>query len=252
MIETRIGRHKVKLYNSIDDLPIVRFHRFNKMMLVDAGVGSDISDFDAHIERAVRYIRKGDNETAARELENMRQNVFLIMSEQSVRNLSFACLVAEVDGKVTDDLSDEGLKRVVAMFDDVAKKDITDSNESVKKKIDAELLAYFPQMYDDVETKEYYMLVRRRTDAMLDAIINDTKNDDVVEALTERIVCYAKPKAFSGTDSIEIAHDKKFESMCLTIQKETGANAKAMTVLEFYNAYEYVIRLAKERTKAAK
>ena len=97
MIETRIGRHKVKLYNSIDDLPIVRFHRFNKMMLVDAGVGSDISDFDAHIERAVRYIRKGDNETAARELENMRQNVFLIMSEQSVRNLSFACLVAEVD-----------------------------------------------------------------------------------------------------------------------------------------------------------
>lgn len=36
----------VELYDSIEDLPIMRFHKYNKMLLVDAGVGSDLSDFD--------------------------------------------------------------------------------------------------------------------------------------------------------------------------------------------------------------
>ena len=57
MRKVKLGKHSVTLYDSIDELPIVRFHKYSKMLLVDAGVGSDINDFDAHIERAVRYIR---------------------------------------------------------------------------------------------------------------------------------------------------------------------------------------------------
>lgn len=51
MKNVQIKGMNVELYDSIDDLPIMRFHKYNKMLLVDAGVGSDLSDFDRHIER---------------------------------------------------------------------------------------------------------------------------------------------------------------------------------------------------------
>ena len=134
MKDVRIGGHKVRIYTDIDELPMVRFHKYNRMLLVDAGVGSDISDFDAHIERVVRYIRGGKNEEAAKELENLRQNVYMILGGQSPKDLSFACLVESIDGKVTDDLSDDGLRRVVAMLSDGTKKEASDRRSEAKKK----------------------------------------------------------------------------------------------------------------------
>lgn len=251
MRKLRIGGHRVVMYDSIDELPMVRFHKYSRMLLVDAGVGSDIQDFDAHIERAVRYIRKGDNENAAKEMENLRQNVYLILHEQSVRDLSFAVLVAEIDGKDASDLSEEGLAQVLRTLGGAPRKDITDSLESVKKKIDGELTAYFPDLFDDAAGREYYDTMKRRTVAVLEGIIEGETEErqKLIDELTERMVLYVKPKVFSGRQSVEIQHDKAFESMCLTISRDTHADAKRMTVMEFYNAYEFIVRMAKERQK---
>lgn len=134
MREVILNGHKVRLFDSIDELPIVRFHRYNRMLLVDAGIGSDIQDFDAHIERVVRYLRKGDNDSAAKELDNLRQNVYMIMQGQSVRDLSFACLVESIDDNVKDDLSPEALAKVVEILGDTPRKKLTDLYQSVKKK----------------------------------------------------------------------------------------------------------------------
>jgi hypothetical protein len=48
MKEVELAGHKVVLFDSIDELPIARFHKYNRYLLVDAGVGSEISDFDNH------------------------------------------------------------------------------------------------------------------------------------------------------------------------------------------------------------
>lgn len=241
----------MEIYDSIDELPMVRFHKYSKMLLVDAGVGSDINDFDAHIERAVRYIRKGENENGAKELENLRQCVYLILSEQSVRDLSFACLVAKIDGKPCDDLSEQGLTEVVRTLGAVPRKDFTSSLDEVKKKIDDELTTYFPDLFDDVNAREYYDTMKRRTQAILDNIIEGESEErkKAINDMTERMVLYVRPKVFAGRQSVEIQHDKAFESMCLTISRETHANAKRMTVMEYYNAYEYIRKLSKERQK---
>lgn len=251
MKEVRLDGHRVVVYNSIDELPMERFHRYNKMLLVDAGVGSEISDFDARIERCVRYIRKGENENAAKELDNLRQNVFLIMQEQGVRDLSFACLVQSIDGEPCNDISEEGLTKVLERLGGVPRRQMTDALQSVKKKIDDELSVYFPDIFNDVESKEWYDTLKRRTLAVLENIINgrSDERDRAIEDMTERMVLYSRPKVFSGSKSVEIEHDKNFESLCLTIQSETHADAKRMTVLEFYNAYEYIRRLSKERKK---
>ena len=52
----QLGKHKVELYDSIEDLPMMRFHKYNKMLLVDAGIGSDLNDFDRHIEKALWFL----------------------------------------------------------------------------------------------------------------------------------------------------------------------------------------------------
>ena len=253
MKEVKLNGRRVVIYNSIDELPMERFHRYNKMLLIDAGVGSDISDFDARIERCVRYIRKGDNENAAKELDNLRQNVFLIINEQSVRDLSFACLVKSIDGEACDDISEDGLTEVLTKLGGVPRGQMTDSLDSVKKKIDAELELYFPDIFDAVETREWYDVLKRRTLAILDNIIHGRSDDrdKEIDELTERMILYSKPKVFSGRKSVEIEHDKNYESLCLTIQSETHADAKRMTVMEFYNAYDYIRKMVKERKKLA-
>ncbi len=251
MKKVKLGGHKVEIYDSIDELPMVRFHKYSKMLMVDAGVGSDINDFDAHIERAVRYIRNGDNENGAKELENLRQCVYLILQEQSVRDLSFACLVASIDGKACDDLSEQGLAEVVRTLGATPRKDFTKELDEVKKKIDGELTSYFPDLFDDANAREYYDTMKRRAVAILENIIEGETKERTkqINDMTERMVLYVRPKVFAGRQSVEIQHDKAFESMCLTISRETHADAKRMTVMEYYNAYEYIRKLTKERQK---
>lgn len=134
MKEVELAGHKVVLYDSIDELPIARFHKYNRYLLIDAGVGSEIADFDNHIERVVRYIRNKDNESAGKELENLRQNVYMVLAGQNIKHLSFACLVKTIDGKENNDLSPEGLKKVLETLSDTPRGEVNDHLSSVKKK----------------------------------------------------------------------------------------------------------------------
>jgi hypothetical protein len=129
--------------------------------------------------------------------------------------------------------------------------DFTRELDEVKKKIDSELTTYFPDLFDDAGAREYYDTMKRRTVAVLENIIEGETEarDRMIESMTEMMVLYVKPKTFAGRQSVEIQHDKEYESMCLTISRETHADAKKMTVMEYYNAYEYIRRMAKERQK---
>ena len=242
MKEIKLNGHRVEIFSSIEELPIIRFHKYNKCLLVDAGVGSDLSSFDAHIERVVRFIRNDSREKAAKEMENMRQNIYLIMQGLNPQHMAFACLVYRIDGQRYDDLSDEGLNKVLTLLGGASAKDITNETEELKKKIDQELSMYFPAIFDDSRTKEYYDLLKERTKAILNCILDgDTKdNAERVEQLTDRMITYHKPKTFTGQGSVEIEYDKQFENMCLMISKNLNTDAKNMTVLGYYNAYEYI------------
>lgn len=253
MKEYQIGRHKVMLYESIEELPMVRFHKYNKMLLMDAGLGSDMSSFDAHIEKVVRYIRNGNTEDAAKEMENLRQNVYIMQTEQSPRNLSFACLVAQLDGEPCGDLSDEGLERVRARLNDAKKKDITSVFSEVKKKIDGELQAYFPALFSSVEEREYYDNMKRLAVAELQQIAEGESEQRTghIKELEDRLVLAVKPQTFVGREAFGVQHDKQFERMCLMISSNLNVNAKQMTVMEYYTANEYLNDMMKERQKLA-
>ena len=255
MKEIRLGKHKLQVFDDIAELPIKRFHKYNKMLLIDAGVGSDIADFDAHIEKVVRFIQKGDKEAAGQELMNMRHNLYAVQSELSPKYLAFACLVASVDGKECNDISDDALKALLDRIGDVSHKELTAQLDAVKKKIDEDLQVYFPRSFDNAEAKEYHDQLKRRTLLVLKEIIEDGINEErkqEIDRITGELITYIKPKCYEGKDSVEIKYDKQFENMCIILSKHLNLNPKNYTVLEFFQAYEYMEEEVNRQKKAAK
>jgi hypothetical protein len=254
MKKVKIGKYQVELHDSIDELSMSRFHKYNKMLLIDAGIGSDLSDFDARIEKARVYCTTKAPELALMELDNLRQTVYFIQSELSPKHLAFCILIKSIDGEEKNDLSVEGLQKTLEMFADVPNKDLTDHMDTVKKKIDEELQTYFPSLFDDSTIKEYYDDLKKRTILMLQAIIKGGTDEAQAEIdkITIALITYNKPNVFSGSDNMEIQHDKSFENMCLLISQKLHVDAKKQTVLEFYNAFEYIKDMMKAESKRNK
>lgn len=255
MVTTKIGKHTVEIYDAIDELPIVRFHKYQKLLLIEAGVGSDIAAFDQRTEKMRRYLMDGKTEKAQQELENLRQSVFMIQNEISPKNRAFAVLVAKIDGRECNDLTDDALLRITAELNDVPEKELTAQLEAVKKKIDEELRTYFPVLFADSTVKEYYDLLKKRTLAVLQNIIDGVDQPDAtpeIEKLTTALLTYSNPKCFSGPESAEIQFDRQFENLCLVLSEQLHVKPKEYTVLEFYNAFDFVQERAKQAEKAQK
>lgn len=250
MVTEKIGKHTVEYYDTIDALPIVRFHKYQKLLLVDAGVGSDITAFDQRVEKARRFIVAGKPDQAQQELENLRQCVYLIQTELSPKHRAFAALVTKIDGQDCNDIGDDALAAVTEKLNDVPEIELTARLDAVKKKIDGELMLYFPALFNDSDVKEYYDILRKRTLEILNGIVAGEQAPDrtaIVEKLTTALITYSHPKLFTGSDGVEIQFDRQFENLCLVLSEQLHVDPKKYSVLEFYNAFDFV----KERAKQA-
>lgn len=253
MVKVKIGKHEVEMYDAIDELPIVRFHKYQKLLLVDAGVGSDIAGFDQKLEKAKRFIASEKPEQAMQELENLRQGVFMIQNETSPKHKSFAALVTKVDGKEFG-VTDAELDEITAILNDVPVGELADQLDSVKKKIDTELMLYFPRLFNDADVKEYYDLLKKRTLEVLKGIVEGLKEpmqSEAVEKLTTMLITYSNPKMFSGPESVEIQFDRQFENLCLVLSEQLHVKPKEYSVMEFYNAFDFVQERANEAQRKA-
>ena len=252
MVTAKIGGHTVEYYDAIDALPIVRYHRYQKALLIDAGVGADIVSFDQRTERIRRFLMKGDNENARKEMENLRQCVYLIQTGLSPKHLAFAALVHKIDGKVYDDLSEDGLMAVVKILSDGTQEEVSAAADTAKKKIDSDLTLFFPKLFAESEVKEYFDILKRRTLAILKNIMEGiVKADetDAVEKITTELITYSNPKVFGGSEGLEVTYDRQFENLCLALSSHLNLRPKKCTVLEFYNAFDYLQEQAKRSTR---
>ena len=253
MVTEKIGKHTVEYYDTIDALPIVRFHKYQKLLLVDAGVGSDITAFDQRVEKARRFIVAGKPDQAQQELENLRQCVYLIQTELSPKHRAFAALVTKIDGQDCNDIGDDALAAVTEKLNDVPEIELTARLDAVKKKIDGELMLYFPALFNDSDVKEYYDILRKRTLEILNGIVAGEQAPDrtaIVEKLTTALITYSHPKLFTGSDGVEIQFDRQFENLCLVLSEQLHVDPKKYSVLEFYNAFDFVKERAKQAERA--
>lgn len=251
MRTAKVNGHTVELYDSVDEMPVRRFQKYNKYLLIDSGVGSDVQDIIDHIGKVMLYMKK-DPKLAAVELENMRQAVYLVGQEVSPKYMAFAVLVGKLDGEARDDLSDAGLKVVLDTLADVKKSWIDRVLDLVKKKIDEELDLYFPGKFETAAVKEYYDQLKRHTMLRLEHVIDGKDVDAECGEIEGRMAMLMKPKLYSGKQSAEIAYDKDFDEMCLVLSQNLHVRVREMTVLQFYGASEYLRKELKEREKIAK
>lgn len=247
-----VNKKVVKIYDSIDEMPIVNFQKYNKYLLIDSGIGSDADDIDAHIMRIAKFIKANNNKKAMQELQNMRQNMYMVNNEISPKYLAFAALIQSVDGKEISDLSDDSLKNTLNDIKVIKHSTIVDFLVWLKKKVATELETYFPGDFTSAKEKDAYDKLRQRTLFVLDSIINDNDNSEKIEELDRSLINMSSPKMFIGSESVEIKYDKQFESMCLLIAQKVGLDAKKMTVLQFYNAIDTIKKQIEAESKQVK
>lgn len=245
-----IGNKKVKLYDGIDELPVVRFQKFTKFLLIDAGVGETFEAVDARLNRALLYIGRDDKKNAVEELKNLRQTMYFVYENISPGMMSFALFVKSVDDQDRDDITDTGLAETASLFKDDKQSSIHEILDELKKKIDEDLNIYFEELFAGDGEKEYYSLMREYGLAVCESITNPGDEiENKARELKEKLLLFYPPSPFTGDESIEVRQDKEFELSCLLIQKETNSkDPKTMSVFEFYTAISY-IRAERKREK---
>lgn len=247
-----INKKIVRIYDSIDEMPIINFQKYNKYLLIDSGIGSDADDIDAHIIKIAKFIKANNSKKALQELQNMRQNMYMVNSEISPKYLAFAALIYSIDGKEVNDLSDDGLKKLLQDLKDIKHSKVINFLLWLKKKVTNELETYFPGDFVNPKEKEAYDRLKNRTLLVLDSIINNTDNTKQIESIDTMMLNMHAPKVFIGSESVEVKYDKQFESTCLLIAQKTNMDARKMTVLQFYNAIDNIKAQAEAEAKSLK
>lgn len=102
--------HKVVYYDSVEELPINRFQAFNKWLMLDSGIGSDLNAVNQRLNNIGKYINLDSKNEALKEVANLSQAVAFITGHLNPEFNAFICLCDSIDGQEVKDLSDEGIK----------------------------------------------------------------------------------------------------------------------------------------------
>ena len=95
----RLLKDKVELYSSIKELTAERDHEFHKMSMRDAGIGSTMEDYNAHVSKLVAYLMNDKVEDALQEGKNMHNCYFYAINKINTKSLVFATLIKSINGK---------------------------------------------------------------------------------------------------------------------------------------------------------
>jgi len=120
MLKETINGYSLEIYSSIDELPIERYMAFNRQLMIDSGVGSDMDDITTKVTKILRLIER-DKDQAKLELLNLSGTLANALTEVSPKMGAFACLVKSVDGEPWEDLSIEGVKELTNKINSVPK-----------------------------------------------------------------------------------------------------------------------------------
>ena len=247
-----VNGHKLVLYNGIDEMPIMNYQRYNKYLLIDAGLGPAAEDIDTKIVALAKLINADEKQAAINELTNIRLSLFMAQNEISPKLMSLIAMTYSIDDEVITDYSDENIKKLLQRLQQLKYSSLIGIFNQVKKKIESELCTYFPQMFESAKEKEKIANIIRVLLAKLDYIITRVNNSEEVKRLENIADELDKPMSFEGKKSIEVEFDKQFESTCLLISQKAKQDPRKMTVLQFYSTLAHVETQLKAEQRAFK
>lgn len=251
MKEVKINKHTLLVYSSIDEIPIINFHKYNKYLMFDSYVGSSVADVYSHINKAIQLIDVNANK-AKDELLNLLSCISMIENEVSPKHMAFIALVHSIDGDRITDYSDENIKKIIHSINTVKESLISRLLLEIKKKIQNELELYFPKIFDGALENTACNKMYNRIFLQLNHIIYDKDYSKEISAIDRDLLNLYFPKTFINENSAEIQYDKQFENACLLISQKSSLDVHSMTTLQFYIVLDTIKTQIDFETKAYK
>lgn len=252
-MKVKFNRHTLELYDSIQDLPITRFQTFNINLMIDAGIGANLDEFEGRVATISKMINGGRKEDANRELSNMIQTVRFIMGNVSPEYRAFVALIKSIDGRIIhdEDLQGEGIDAIIK---ELGQKRFSIGHlkqclKDLKKKFDSEFEVFFTTFTDSATVKEYYATLKKRTILVLQAIQEPIEGvEKRISDIDDFLLSKVKIKNYFGANGLEVLSIKRFEEMCVLLnQHKVSDDSKKLTTLAFYQALETVKQQIKKR-----
>jgi hypothetical protein len=130
-----MNKADVQYYTDLET-PYIRYHKFIKYLTIQAEVGSEAGNIQTRANRALQYLEKGDTESVKAELSNLKMLSSFIQNDIIPEGLAVASMVKSIGGVECNDLSIEGLNKVLLQLDSlgITKSDVSAKNEEIKKK----------------------------------------------------------------------------------------------------------------------
>lgn len=100
---------RVKLYDSVKELPAWRYHELNKLFMQDAQIGSDMSSVARHYADIQKYIKMDKKQHALIELQNLHNNLFYVIEGINLKSFCFMAMVHSINKEVIYDFSQEAM-----------------------------------------------------------------------------------------------------------------------------------------------
>jgi hypothetical protein len=239
-IKKLFKRTKVVVYDDIEQLTIDRFNKINKYWMLHDNIGSTFQDIDNnHISKLMLITDNKDK--LVKELENLRILVFNITNEVNPTHLAFGCLVHSINDEVNEDLSEEGIRKVLkklnnaGLTEGVLKKKISE----VRGKIYGDLEMFFPALFNNVLSVAFWTKMKDRSIKICTAIIEGREVEDEISAANKYFATLISPKRFSGSDNEELKYDKFFEKNCIMLAGLANQPVKSLTTKEYFSLITY-------------
>ena len=257
MQKIKVKNHTLEVYDAIDEMPVVRYHKFTQLMVLAAGVGNDLDAVRTKIMGIRQMIEDGHVEKAKVEVLNLYQTFAFIDKVVDPKSLAFACAVKSIDGKDVDCRSTAELQKVADKLNEWMTKQQRDGVGRhpgilgwIKKKLEDDLAYYYPEHID--RDGEGLALMKAMLLRRIQRIVDNEdleKKDAELERLGKRM---RERNEVTDYSQYEKESDRAFEQGCMSITGELGKDAKAMTVMEYHAATRVLEERAEAMEKARK
>jgi hypothetical protein len=133
----RIADTEVELYSSIKELPIAVSKKLHLFLLQESGIGNTIQAIDDRLQKLMLFVSNDEKGPALEEAKNLRFALFSTVSEMDYQSASFGCLIKSVNGKQTNDYTQEGLQKLVGELSEkgLTSGEIAETLDEVKKNL---------------------------------------------------------------------------------------------------------------------
>lgn len=127
--------NNVVLYDSIDNMPQLRKHLFDKFLILEDGIGGSIEGIEKSFSKLDSYIAAKDFDKLLMERQNIHARFINALSGINFKSMAFVCLVKSISGEIVEIIDESTAEE----FQKKALKKVSHSQlnefiEEVKKK----------------------------------------------------------------------------------------------------------------------